>query len=213
MQIRSSRALVTALPTVALLALAAGASSAQETRHDEAGLTLYSEAQYGGLHATLAGDAPTIDSLGANVQITSVRVGNPAASWELCEEANYGGRCVIVPSSQPNLARSGWIGRVRSARRIYGTANPSATYSLSGVELFGEPQFGGRPNAISANQRSLGDGTVQVRSLRVRGGTWELCENASFRGRCVLVAGDIPDVRAVGLPEGVGSLRLHVNLR
>ena len=212
MRLRPSNVLVTVLP-IALLALAASASSAQEARSGGARLTLYSEPQYRGAQATLAGDTTNIAPLSAGSRVSSVRLEGTNASWELCEEVNYGGRCVIVTRSEPDLTTGGWRGRVQSARRIHGVRDAAPGYSLSGIALFSEPGFQGRETKAAAAQRSLGDGPLDVRSVRVSGGTWEVCEGAGFTGRCALVAGDVPDVRAVGLPERVGSLRLRVSLR
>jgi hypothetical protein len=208
MRIRPSNVLVTVM-----LALAGSASSAQEARSDGARLTLFSEAQFRGVQATVAGDTTTIAPLGAGTRVSSVRLEGANASWELCEEVNYGGRCVIVTRSEPDLTTGGWSGRVLSARRIYGVRDAAPGYSLSGIALFSEPGFQGRETKVAAAQRSLGGSPMDVRSVRVSGGTWEACEGAGFTGRCALVSGDVSDVRAVGFLERVGSLRLRVSLR
>ena len=214
MWMRPSSALTVALSLlVALPILGAPALSAQDTGRDGAGLTVYSEVNYGGQQETLRGDTPTLKAIGANNLVSSVRIQGHDDAWELCEEANYAGRCVVLPRSEPNLASKGWKGRVSSARRIYGSATATTGTSLSGIELFSEPHFRGRSNRVDRAERSVEGSAAQVGSMRVRAGTWEVCEQASFRGRCALVAGEIPDVRAVGLDDHVGSLRLHVNLR
>ena len=45
-------------------------------------------------------------------------------------------------------------------------------------------------------------------SAVVRGGRWELCEDARFSGRCVVLRpGRYPDLRAMGLNNQVSSVR------
>ena len=192
--------------------LVAPAVAAQETHTDVGGLTVYSEANYGGVQETLSGDTPTLKAIGGDNRVHSVKIDGRDA-WELCEAANYGGRCIILPRSEPDLASRRWNGRVSSARRIYGTGATTAGISLSGVELFSEPEFRGHSTKVTSAERSLSDSAGRVASMRVRAGRWELCEQPGFRGRCILVAGDISDVRSIGIVDHVGSLRLHMNLR
>ena len=45
-------------------------------------------------------------------------------------------------------------------------------------------------------------------SLRIQGrGAWQVCSDSDFRGRCVVVDRDIPDLRQMGLGEAVSSMR------
>jgi hypothetical protein len=47
-----------------------------------------------------------------------------------------------------------------------------------------------------------------ARSVRVaRGGRWLLCENANYRGRCIVVTHSISDLRHHGLSRSVSSIR------
>ncbi|HEY0283872.1 MAG TPA: hypothetical protein VGC23_00670, partial [Vicinamibacterales bacterium] len=50
-------------------------------------------------------------------------------------------------------------------------------------------------------------GGDRVRSVQVYGGTWELCESGSRNARCVTVSESVPDVRNLGLRNGVTSAR------
>jgi hypothetical protein len=209
MWMRIRRALVVALPSL----FVATAMSAQQSRSGESGLTVYSEPQYRGLQQTLRADTPNLTAVGADDRVSSVKV-DGSDGWELCAEANYTGRCVVLSNSEADLGRRGWSNHVSSARRVHGTSSTVTGTSLSGIVLFSEPQLRGDSTRIDAVQWSSGAGNAApVRSLRVRAGTWEVCELASFRGRCALIAGDIADVRSLGLADGVGSARLHVKLR
>ena len=45
-------------------------------------------------------------------------------------------------------------------------------------------------------------------SARVRGGRWEVCTDAGFNGRCVVLRrGDYPSLRQLGLNDRVSSVR------
>ncbi|MDQ6618165.1 MAG: beta/gamma crystallin family protein [Pseudomonadota bacterium] len=45
-------------------------------------------------------------------------------------------------------------------------------------------------------------------SVVVRGGSWEVCSDARFEGRCVVLRpGDYPSLRALGLSDQISSLR------
>ena len=210
---RSSNALAAALPVLLALAmLPPQALWAQEASSADGALIIYFEPEYRGVSQTLRSDTTTIEAIAANKLVTSVGI-QGSDSWELCAEANYRGRCVVFSHSEPNLVSKGRSGRVSSARRIFGSGSVAGTgVSLSGIELFSEPGFLGRSTKFANTHRSVHERAPRVRSVRVRGATWELCDRAGFDGRCVLVAGDVPDLRSVGLTDHVGSLRIHVNL-
>jgi len=44
-------------------------------------------------------------------------------------------------------------------------------------------------------------------SIHVRGGRWELCRDANYRGRCVFVTSSVSDLRRLGLGHSISSVR------
>jgi hypothetical protein len=184
---------------------------AQQTQHGDESLTIYSRTNYGGEQATLRDDTPDLKAVGAGDAVASVQV-HGGDRWEICEERNYGGRCASLSRSEPDLTRIRWDTRVSSARRIHGVVVSKPGYSLSGIELFTEPSFRGHATTVTESSSTLADSTARVGSVRVRAGTWEVCELARFGGRCALVTGDVANLRSTGL-DHIRSLRLHVNLR
>lgn len=76
------------------------------------------------------------------------------------------------------------------------------------ITLYPNPDFRGR--GFSANQeysnlpRPYNDGAM---SLEVRGGAWEVCVDANFRGRCQVVTRDVRDLRSIGLAGTISSVR------
>jgi hypothetical protein len=43
--------------------------------------------------------------------------------------------------------------------------------------------------------------------MRVSSGTWEVCSDGNFRGRCEVVTRDISDLRSIGLGNNISSIR------
>jgi hypothetical protein len=93
-------------------------------------------------------------------------------------------------------------GRPRSDR--YGQGNQ---LNEPGIVLFAQPRFRGSSSTIEGPRRANPRVNSQVRSVQVTGGTWQLCEQAQFRGRCVTVSSDVSDTRDIGLGNYVGSVR------
>ena len=72
------------------------------------------------------------------------------------------------------------------------------------VSIYEQRNYAGTPVTISGVQADLGR-AVQMRSIRVSGGAWELCEEANFAGRCARFSSGDADVR--GLVRQVRSVR------
>ena len=94
---------------------------------------------------------------------------------------------------------------VRGDAWVIGT--PAPVQSGNQLLLFRERDFRGRSVAIDGPRRSLPGLFSQARSLRVRGGVWEVCESPGFEGRCLTVSSDVADLASIGLPNFVGSVR------
>ena len=80
-------------------------------------------------------------------------------------------------------------------------------YNEPGITLFSDTRFRGSSSTIEGQRRAYPRVNSQVRSVQVMGGTWQLCEQANYRGRCVTVTSDVEDVRSLGLGNYVGSVR------
>jgi hypothetical protein len=50
-------------------------------------------------------------------------------------------------------------------------------------------------------------------SVRVVSGSWQLCEDDNFRGRCVTVDQDVPKLSRLGMDDKISSLRPLENRR
>jgi hypothetical protein len=79
-----------------------------------------------------------------------------------------------------------------------------------GLTVFTEAEFRGvsatfRDDVPNLQQSGLNDRIV---SLRVgRGEIWEVCEHARYRGRCVVMSGEEPDLSRNGWSNAISSIR------
>ena len=97
---------------------------------------------------------------------------------------------------------------LRAALAIAGLA--IATQAAAQVTVYEHEGFGGRS---FTTQRAVGDFNRygfndRASSVLVSRDRWEVCEDAGFRGRCVVLRqGSYPSLRAMGLNDRVSSVR------
>ena len=78
------------------------------------------------------------------------------------------------------------------------------------ITLFQYENFSGPSISVTTSIPNLGNSGFNDRasSARIRGGAWQLCSDAFYRGQCVtLQPGDYGTLRALGLANAVSSLR------
>lgn len=80
---------------------------------------------------------------------------------------------------------------------------------LSELTLFSGADFQGQPFATTSEitnlPRQFNDRAL---SLRIEGrGSWQVCADSNFRGRCQTFDRDVPDLRRYGLGEAISSMR------
>jgi hypothetical protein len=81
----------------------------------------------------------------------------------------------------------------------------------SRLVLYDRPNYRGDSRDILNNSSDLGSVGDSARSVHVYGGTWELCEGVFRNARCVTVSEDVPDLRNLGLRNGITSAREVAN--
>ena len=119
----------------AVLALGALQVSAQ--------VTLYSQPGLRGQPFSINGTMPNLDRSGFNDRASSAVV--QRGRWEVCEHANFGGRCVMLhPGQYPNLAAMGLNDRVSSIRRASRKPEFVAAPPVSQQPYPYYPQYGER---------------------------------------------------------------------
>ena len=145
-----------------------------------------------------------------------------SGQWEVCDGEQYGGGCMVLrPGKYPSPASMGLHDRIASMRVVNANARIDAsryaptpvaasTSGLPVITFYDGENFQGRSFSTEKRLANFNrDGfNDQARSVVVVGARWEVCEDAQFRGRCmVLRPGRYPSLVAAGLNERLSSVR------
>ena len=202
----SKRLLLLCLLAIAVILGLIGLSLAQQRQMGGIGITVFVDRNFRGKSATFRDDVPDLARLGLNDRISSFRVG-PGEKWEVCEHANYQGRCVVVSGEESDLRRNAWNDIISSIRRVSGGGvfppRPPIGNELY-IVLFDQTMFRGNPTNFYGAVASL---NRRAQSVTIGGGVWELCDNTNFRGRCVTLQQSVSDLASVNLRNRVASAR------
>jgi len=192
------------------LAVAGVAIAAQAT----AQVTFYEREGFEGRSFTTEKQIGNFERFGFNDRASSVVVLRDR--WEVCEDARFSGRCVVLrPGRYPSLAAMGLNDRVSSVRAVSRNAriddNQYAPAPVAPQIAFYEREgFEGRSFTTEkevGNFERFGFND-RASSAVVLGDLWEVCEDARFRGRCVILRpGRYPSLAAMGLNDRVSSVR------
>lgn len=193
-------------------AIAAPAAAQQDTRQiGGVGITVYEDPSFGGRNATFRSDISDLSSYGFNDRISSLRVA-PGEMWELCEHANYNGRCQVFSGIEANLHTIRWNDIVTSLRRVRGDGGWGrggwGSYRAE-LQIFDGVRFTGRSLDFNEGAEDLRRYSFNDRamSVRLRGNRpWQLCRDINYRN-CVLIDSDVIDLDSYGIERQVSSLR------
>jgi len=172
-------------------------------------LTLYTHSNFAGPPLTLRGSTPDLEPLGFNDRASSVIV--RSGTWQLCEHANFQGRCMLVERGE-YPALDGFNDVISSVREVNGGGRDDRGgrderddrggrrgdrdddrgygQRREAIVLFSKSRFGGARLELHNNEvRTLDryDFNDQAGSVIVNEGRWELCEHADFGGRCIVL--------------------------
>jgi hypothetical protein len=171
------------------------------------GITVFADADYRGTSATFREDTQDLRPFGLTDKVTSLRVA-PGEAWEACEHINYEGRCQVFTGNHADLRPTRWSDIISSVRRVKDADVPRGRgRDIPRLILFDARDFRGGSIEIDQTSPQLRGFSNRAGSARVLSGRWELCERASFRGRCVIVNADVADLGRVGLSNEVSSAR------
>jgi hypothetical protein len=198
---------------VIIAALAVTAVLAQERQAGGIGLTVFADPGYRGESATLREDVTNFQFIDLNDKISSLRVASNEV-WEVCEHANFLGRCQVFSGWESDLRRIGWNDSVSSARRIRGGGRgrgrgPQPPSSGSSLEIFADVGFRGERRVFSDEVSNLQfvDFNDRARSLRIQGsGSWQICVDANFQN-CIVVSASSSDLERMGMARRISSVR------
>lgn len=166
-------------PWLLAAVLASGPAAAQ--------LILFEHDSFGGRRTQISGPTPDFARNGYNDMASSAIV--ERGQWRLCEDANYGGRCVTLrPGSYASLGQFGLNDAISSARPDGGGGRPpgGGGGGRDQVTLYDGFNYTGRSYAFDRSMFNLDAAGFndRARSAIVTGGTWVLCEDAAYGGTC-----------------------------
>lgn len=165
--------------------------------------TIYADVNFGGRSQRLVDSTTNLGHYGLNDTVSSVQVRGGA--WQICSDINYRGSCrTLQPGSYSNLAHLGLQDSISSMQLLTETA------TVTGITLYQNPNFEGRSLALSEANYNIGAQGFndQAVSAIVSAGTWEVCENVGFGGRCQrLSPGVYGNLGELGLARTISSVR------
>jgi hypothetical protein len=178
------------------------------------GLTVFTDPGFRGDSATFREDVSNFQQVGLNDRVSSLRVAR-GEIWEVCEHANYQGRCQIVSGSESDLRGGGWNDVISSARRVRGGGGGRRGGGDGGgffparlrIELYSNPDFSGDRRQFTDEVSNLQfvEFNDRARSLRVIG-SCQICVDANFQN-CITVNNDSRDLARMGMTRKISSLR------
>jgi uncharacterized protein YcfJ len=193
-----------------VLAAAGVAIATQAT----AQVTFYEHEGFAGRTFTTQRQVDNFERAGFNDRASSAVV--LGDRWEVCENAQFSGRCVVLrPGRYPALSAMGLNDRVSSVRAVRKNArvddNRYAPAPVTAqITFYEHDRFAGRSFTAQKQVGNLERSGFNNRasSAVVLGDRWEVCENARFSGRCVVLRpGRYPSLAAMGLNDRVSSVR------
>lgn len=175
----------------------------------KARVILFDAEGFRGESMAVSGANPALGRSGFDNSVASMVI--EGARWLLCTEPYFRGDCrVMIPGRYPSLREAGLDRNISSMRPAGGgdvAATPASSPS-AGIELFVEPNFGGRGFSSTRDVANLGptDFNDRVLSAVVYSGQWELCTDSEYSGRCAVFGpGRYPSLG--GLSRQISSLR------
>jgi hypothetical protein len=132
--------------------------------------------------------------------------------WEMCADPGFGGRCIVFgPGRYASLSTFDFNDQMRSIRRTGNAGGGSGPWPQAAeIELFEHAEFGGRSIKLNRAETALrnGDMNDMVSSIVVRRGSWQVCTDDEFRGRCsTLAPGRYCSLDSLGLGDQLSSAR------
>ena len=177
-------------------------------------ITFYEREGFEGRSFTTENQVGNFERQGFNDRASSVVVLRDF--WEACEDAWFAGRCVVLrPGRYPSLAAMGLNDSVSSVRTVSAServdenryAPPPSVAQITFYERedFDGRSFTTRDQIDNFERNGFND---RASSVVVVGESREVCEDARFGGRCVVLRpGRYPSLAAMGLNDRISSVR------
>jgi hypothetical protein len=191
---------------LAVLAAACFTATAEAQRGGGSGdnptITLYERPGYEGRSVTLDGDAPDLRWVQMNDMASSIRF--DGGQWEVCLEPDFGGTCQVLSTELSDMTQWAFNDRITSVRAIHRPRRDRR----EGVTLYAGEDYTGRSVTIVRETNDLRrDGfNDDARSIRIHSGSWTLCEDTNFGGRCVELSRDSADLTLYRMEARLSSM-------
>ena len=178
-------------------------------------ITFYEREGFAGQSFTAENQVANFAQNGFNDRASSVVV--LRGRWEICEDARFSGRCVILrPGRYPSLAAMNMNNSVSSVRSVarnvrvddnrYAPAPAAPQITFYEREGFAGRSFTAESQVGNFERQGFNDRASSVIVVR---DFWEACDDAWFAGRCVVLRpGRYPSLAAMGLNDTVSSVRV-----
>ena len=194
----------------AAVVLAIGTGHAQSRQIGGVGITVWADSNYRGRNATFRNDEPDLARAGFANLISSLQVA-AGEMWEACAGVNYQPPCQVFTGSESDLRKRDWNDRIASLRRVRGGGGgggfpPGGGGGRRRMVLYSDENFRGSTYTITGPTSSIGSYNDKAKSVRIDGGTWEICEDIDF-GKCRTIDRDVSNLSALGLSKRVSSAR------
>ena len=199
-------------------------ASAQRRGRGYAGITVYEHPDFRGDSVTFRDEIADLRDHRLNDRITSIEIdGNQA--WEVCRDVNFNGGCRVFSGTIDDLRQEGWNDRISSLRpagltrggwgNVWGNnrnrdARNGSPQGRSRLVVYDRANYRGDSRDIMNSSNNLGSVGDSARSVQVDG-AWELCEGVFRNARCVTGTEDVPDLRSLGLRNGITTAREVAN--
>ncbi|WP_158219657.1 beta/gamma crystallin-related protein [Ideonella sp. A 288] len=148
-------------------------------------VVLYEHIDFKGRSFGLSSSIARLDEKGFNDTASSVLV--QRGRWQLCEHADFSGQCIVLGPGRHTLGGNA-NDLLSSIRPVFGRDNRPLPAS-GGLVLHEQADYSGRSMLLTeptANLKSMGMND-KASSVEVLAGQWEVCTDADYRGRCVLL--------------------------
>lgn len=166
-------------------------------------IILYDDVNFRGGQVTLDRFNDSLGTVNFNDRASSIVV--RSGRWQVCANSRYLGQCQVIDSNVSNLSVIGLNNRITSIRPL------DSGYSgrRSELVLYQDPEFRGRRVVLDAFNDSIGDIRFNdiASSAEVFGGTWEICADSHYGGRCERISGRVRFLSSIGLNDRITSAR------
>ncbi|MEE9380689.1 MAG: beta/gamma crystallin-related protein [Hyphomonadaceae bacterium] len=178
-------------------------AQARQDVNTRAPIILYSRTGFSGDARSLDRSTNRLGQVNFNDKARSVRINSGV--WQLCTDANGGGRCEYVDRNVRNLSDLGLAGNISSAVLTPYREGPNG----HAISLFDKRDYRGAflgfDEAVSELSSRRFNDTAE--SIRINSGRWLVCSDANFRGHCEVLGRSVRDLYEFELGNKISSLR------